>query len=167
MAGPNARPWTDEDDAALTTAHAAGDTLHAIAKAMGRSKSVISDKAARLGLSWDRAKTENATHTRRVIAAERRAQLELDYLDDAQRLRRLNLYAYVYNFAAGDVTAHHPYPSDQLKLQQASIASLNASIRIAEHDAGADIERTKSLLGDLAEALGVDTSPPSDDDDPA
>lgn len=166
---PTNKRWTTTHDDELIRRHAAGESLHSIAPAMGFAKDTIYKHAKRLNLAWDRSTSVAASEARRAIAAEKRAQLELDYLDDAQRFRQQNLEPYVYQFTSGSVTADLPHPADQLKLQQASVASLRTALQIAEHDEGANVEQAKSLLGDLATALGIalKAEAPAGDDDAA
>lgn len=82
-----AEPWTSVDDTRLRELHASGVTLHAATGEMGRSKSTISRHSALLGLGWDRAQTKRAAQAKKADAEGRRAQLKLDLLDDAARLR--------------------------------------------------------------------------------
>lgn len=67
------RAWTAAEDRELTKLHAAGLSLHAIAKQMGRPKSVVSKYAAALRLDWDRTGTAAATVAVQVDNRARRA----------------------------------------------------------------------------------------------
>ena len=67
------RAWTATEDRELTKLHAAGLSLHAIAKKMGRPKSVVSKYAAALRLDWDRTGTAAATVAVQVNNRARRA----------------------------------------------------------------------------------------------
>jgi hypothetical protein len=161
------RKPTPAEVEAIRAGNAAGKSTYLIAKELGISRGHISRWSPDLGLSWDRSKTAAAGEARRQECANKRAQLELDYLDDAQRFRAKCRQPFTYVFVTGKVTMPEPYPSDQRAFQQMSIASMTASLRIAEHDSGVNIERGRSLLADVAAALAVDTGPPTDDDDEA
>lgn len=71
-----ASPWTTADDTTLRGLHESGRSLHSIAAEMHRSKATISEKAAKLGLSWDRTRTANAAHAVAVDNKARRAAIE-------------------------------------------------------------------------------------------
>ncbi|WP_263120842.1 hypothetical protein [Cellulomonas sp. RIT-PI-Y] len=159
MAG---RPWTTEDDATLRRLHATGATLHAVASEMGRGKATVSKHAKALGLGWDRGQTKAATTAKKIDADARRAQLKLDLLEDAARLReQLWQPVTVFNFGGKDNTFNEhqldqPPHVDQLKLVQATNAAINAYGRLEQLDTAADTDDAKSLLAQLGRALGID-----------
>jgi hypothetical protein len=161
-----APPWTSADDTRLRELHASGITLHAAAGEMHRSKSTISRHSVLLGLGWDRAQTKRAAQAKRLDAEARRAQLKLDLLEDAVRLReQLWKPVTVYNFGGKDNTfnAHRldqPPHVDQLKLVQATSAAINAYGRLEQLDTAADTDDAKSLLAQLGRALGIDDGSP-------
>jgi hypothetical protein len=153
------RKYTPEEDEQIRAAAAAGESLNSTARKLNRTPGSIHNRSDLIGVTWSSSdQTAKANDARRLQCAEIRGQLELDYLLDAQRFRRKNLEPYRYSFIGGTVDTDEPYPGDQLKFQQTSIASLNASIRISEHAAGANVERGRSLLADVAAALGVNTN---------
>jgi predicted transcriptional regulator len=168
------RAWTDQDDTKLRAHHATGKSLSEIAREMNRSKATISTRAAALELSWDRAQTAAATEAHRADAARLRAQLELGLLQDAQHIRaRLRAPMVYFEWGGKDhdyaeKAVDEPTPTDQLKLMQAAGAAIDRSLRISTHDSGGDLEQSRSMVTDLAHALGVDLTlpdeePPGDD----
>ena len=156
-----ARPWTHDEDTRLRDLHAAGHTLHAAATEMARSKATVCRHAKLLGLGWDRGQTVAATKAKKLDADARRAQLKLDLLDDAARLRQqLWKPTTVFSFGGKDnVYREHDVPQpphiDQLKLVQATSAAINAYGRLESLDTAADTDDAKSLLAQLGAALGV------------
>jgi hypothetical protein len=157
-----AGPWTTDEDARLRELHAAGHTLHAAAAEMGRSKATMSRHAKLLGLGWDRAQTKDATSAKKADADARRAQLKLDLLDDAAKLReQLWKPTTVFSFGGKDNTFNSrelPQPPhvDQLKLVQATSAAINAYGRLEQLDTAADTDDARSMLAQLGRALGID-----------
>ena len=132
--------WTSDDDAELTRRHGNGESLHSIAKAMGRAKATLSAKAAGLGLSWEREQVAKAARAHAVDAKARRAALQVALLEDAERLRtQLWEQATVFNFGGKDNTyAEHtldkpPY-ADQLKIMQATGIAVDRSLKLADYD---------------------------------
>jgi hypothetical protein len=172
MAPPNKR-WTARLDDQLRALNAGGVSLNEAARQLGFASSTVSDHGVKLGLSWDRVKVAAANEARRQDAAARRLQLELDLLDDAQHLRgRLREPLVYFDWGGKDhdyaeKEVDQPTPTDQLKLIQAVGAAIDRSLKIAQHETGVGTEGAKSLLGDLAAALGIDTSPPDDPPTPA
>lgn len=159
---------TDEQrDLAISMARN-GQGRNAIARVVGISVGSVTNIIRDAGLSFDRAATEQATKARKVEMAERRAALELDYLEDAQRLRRLlwteTEYRDLGSFADADggrkysqyvsYLAPHPIPADQLKLMQASTTAVTASQKIADAASDQGTEAAKSMLAGLQEMLG-------------
>lgn len=167
MATP--RPWTTDDDTNLTSLHADGATLTAAARTMGRSKATVSRHAARLGLTWDRAATAAATEAKVLDAKARRAQLQLDLLGDAERLRsQLWQPTVVFNFGGKDNTYNEtrltePTFADKLKIVQAAGIAVDRSLKLDLHDSAATATAVVGLLQQTATALGLhddtDTQP--------
>lgn len=159
MAG--ARPWTAEDDDTLRAAHAAGKSLHSIAREMGRGKATVSVKAAALGLTWDRAQVGEAVHAKVVDAKARRAILKDHLLDDAARLRtQLWTPAVVFNFGGKDNTYEQrtldkPPFADQLKIMQATSSAIATYERLERLDDDAGASDGRSMLERLAKRLDV------------
>jgi hypothetical protein len=165
-------PWSDADDKRMADLHGQGMSCNAIATAMERSPSVISSRAKKHDppLLFERAQTAAANEARRVDAAKLRLDLELGLVEDAMRLRG-RLFAPVTVFEWGgkdhdyaEKSIEQPLPADQLKLMQAIGAAVDRSLKIAEHETGAGVEKVKSLFGNLAEALGVTAYEPETDE---
>lgn len=156
-----ARPWTPQDDETLRAAHGAGKSLHAIAKEMGRGKGTISVKAAKLGLTWDRAQVGEAVHAKVMDAKARRAVLKDHLLEDAARLRtQLFAEAVVFNFGGKDNTYEQrtldkPPFADQLKIMQATSTAVATYERLERLDDDAGATDGRSMLERLAARLGV------------
>ncbi len=140
MADRKPRPITDDDRRQVAELHSQSLTRNAIAREMGRSGRTVSRIAADLGLTFERAQVRAATEARKQDAKARRAQLALDLLDDAARLRaQLWKPAVVFNFGGREnVYEEHqldqPPAADQLKLVQAATIAIGKSIDIDKHD---------------------------------
>lgn len=80
------RPVTEETDREVRELHAEGHGRNEIARRLQRSGRTISIIADRLGLSFDRTATEEATRARMADLAEKRALLAEALTDDALRL---------------------------------------------------------------------------------
>lgn len=80
------RRWTDAETDRLTELHAAGRSLHSIAKEMGRSKEMISRHAKLIGLQWDRSRTAKAAEAAHIDGKARRVHIEERLLDKVTRL---------------------------------------------------------------------------------
>jgi len=168
MASHASNPLTKAEIARIAELHAAGKTRNDIAKDLGRSGDTITRHCKKVGLTFDRTKTEAATAAKKADAAALRAQLELDYLEDAQRLRRqLWEPCKAFNFGGKDNTyaetdLDEPVFADKLKIMQASTTAANASLRIeqARNDGGTAAAR--SLIMDLAAAFGFHPDPEPD-----
>ncbi|GMA31590.1 hypothetical protein [Litorihabitans aurantiacus] len=166
---PAARTWTADDDATLTALHDDGATLTAAARQMGRGKATVSKHAARLGLTWDRTATAAATEAKVLDAKGRRAQLQLDLLADAERLReQLWEPTVAFNFGGKDNTyaetrLDQPTFADKLKIVQATGIAIDRSLKLDLHDSAAGATAVVGLLQQTAAALGItdhdDTQP--------
>jgi len=82
------RPVTDAERERVRALHAQGLNCREIADEIGRARSTVSVIARDLGLSFDRAQTQQATAARQVDARARRAELANLALDDAHEMRR-------------------------------------------------------------------------------
>ncbi|MEE4598234.1 helix-turn-helix domain-containing protein [Streptomyces sp. DSM 41524] len=99
------RPVTEETDEEVRQLHAEGLSRNEIARRLQRSGRTVSVIAQRLGLSFDRAATEEATRARMADLAERRAILAEALQDDAERLtEQMWEPAKIYNFGGKDNT---------------------------------------------------------------
>lgn len=157
MAKPGLPP---EDRQRILDLHATGMSRNDIARETGRSGSTVTKVIHDAGLTFDRSTTAAATQAKKVDAAALRAQLELDYLADAQRLReQLWQPCTAFNFGGKDNTyaekqLTEPVFADKLKIMQASTTASNASLRIEQSRADGGTTMAKSLLTDLAAAFG-------------
>ncbi|VXB82423.1 helix-turn-helix domain-containing protein [Aeromicrobium sp. 9AM] len=162
-------PISDTDRALILKLHGEGKSRNDIARETGRAAATVTKTVHAAGLTFDRSKTEAATAAKKADAAALRAQLELDYLEDAQRLRRqLWEPCIAFNFGGKDNTYNsteldEPIFADKLKIMQASTSAANASLRIeaARNDGGTAAAR--SLITDLAAAFGFKPADPDAD----
>ena len=148
----------------------AGQGRNAVARTTGLTTNQVTRVAHDAGLSFDRSATAVAVKARSLDLAERRSQLEADYLQDAQKLRTLLWRPYIYRelgrFSEPDgdgsrswsefveYTQDTPTPQDQLRLTQASVQAARQSQAIADAGAGAKADQAKSMLAALFEGLG-------------
>lgn len=160
MAEPKARPVTDEDRRRVAELHSLGHSRNEIARRMGRSGRTVSRLADDLGLDFERGeRTRAATEAKKVDAAARRAQLALDLLSDAARLRQqLWQPTIVYSFGGRDNTyEEHTLPepphADKLRLVQAVSIAADRSLKLDEYDRSRGADDDKSMLLDLRDAL--------------
>ena len=161
-------PFSDDELDRLRSLHAAGVSRNDIARQMNRSGGTISKYAAELGLTFDRSSVQAATDARKADAKAKRAELELLLLDDARRLRGQIWQPHTYidhggkDFVRVEWQQDEPTPTDKLKLMQATGAAVDRSIKIADHDSDQGVDAAKSLLGALAEKLGISQPAPAD-----
>lgn len=147
---------------------------NAIARETGLGAATVTRIVREAGLSFDRSGTATAVQARKIDLAEKRSQLELDYLRDAQRLRRLLWKPHTYfdtgTFSESErtkdsttsrtwtefVTFTTPTPTaqDQERLMRASVTAAQQSQRISDAASGADVDAAKSMLAGLFEQLG-------------
>lgn len=132
---------TDQERERVRELHAQGLGRNQIAIEVGRSAGTVTTIAKQLGLSFDRSETAAATEAKMQDAKAIRAQLAIDLLSDARRLReQLWQPALVYSFGGRDNTyaetwQDKPDFASQLKIVQASKAALDGVLRIEAHDA--------------------------------
>lgn len=159
------RPWTTDDDQTLRDLHAAGNTLHGIAKTMTRSKATISGKAAKLGLSWSRERTAAAAHAvhadnkaRRVaIVARVYAEAE-DVLAGVETGRRGEGWRTILkgSFGVEETKTLEFVPSrDRRDVSDTLSRLLTTAAKLEAVDAGDGADTERSLLAQLGQALGV------------
>lgn len=154
------RSWVPEkEDECLIRLHSEGRSLNSIAKEMRRSTETVSRYSRRLGLSWDRSHTVEATLARVADAAALRSALEVDLLRDADRLRR-QLFApvTVYKFGGRDNTfASRKLPMPNAKAQadimRAATDAIAHSLKISEHDVNAGSGAAIGMLDKIAEEI--------------
>ena len=98
-------PATGTDRERVRELHAQGLTRNAIAREIGRAASTVSKIAREIGLTFDRSRTAEATRAKVADAKDRRAQLTLDLLADAERLRaQMWEPCTIHNFGGKDNT---------------------------------------------------------------
>lgn len=156
-----AEPISDDERQAIRGLHAEGLGCNEIARRLGRSSAAVSRAAQAMGLSFDRAATVTATKAKRANASALRAQLMLDYLTDAQRLRQQIWQPHEYidhggkEFVEARWVQPEPSPVDKLKLMQASTMAADRSIRLELHDSDDGAKDAASLVKALAAGLNV------------
>lgn len=156
----NPNPWTDQDDATLTAANQAGESLHATAAKMGRSKSALSRASKRLGLTWDRAATKTATAAIVADARSRRAGLRLRALTAAESgydTLEAQTYKRIFKGAYGaeeERTIDFIPPSERRDLAASIAQHVAIESRLAAVDDDGGVATAKSMLGRLALDIG-------------
>lgn len=138
---PRAKPVTEEERAAVRAYHAEGMTRNQIMRELGRSGRTVSRVAAELGLTFERAgSTATATAEKKANAAALRAQLALNLLQDAARLReQMWMPAKAFNFGGkensyNDTWLDEPTFVDKRNIIQAAATAIQASLKIDEYD---------------------------------
>ncbi|RKT85613.1 Helix-turn-helix domain-containing protein [Saccharopolyspora antimicrobica] len=153
-------PITDSDRARVRELHEQGKTRNDIAKTLGRSPSTVSKLARELGLSFDRSATAAASAAKAIDNRARRVALEGRALARAEALYD-RLEADRYRFTATTVngietrTLDHVPAQDERHLSGAAAAHIATAAKLAEANASGQAEAARSMLGNLAEALGI------------
>lgn len=158
MAKP--RPVTEEDHRLVAELHAQGLSRNAIGKQLGRSGRTISRIAAEQGLSFERAgATAAATAAKIADGQARRARLQVEALDAAQRLiGQMFAPTKVFNFGGKENDYNerqHDEPPfvDKRNIATALKALADTALKLAEYDKATGNEDDQSMLVDLREAL--------------
>ncbi len=152
-------PWSAEDQEALRRMIADGVPQSEIGRRLGRTRGAVANQAAKLGVRSDRTDTVRATEAKILDARALRAQLKLDLLMDAQKLRaRMWEPATVYNIGGKDNTyteheVEEPPYRDKLSIMQAASTAIDRSLKIEQHDADTGIAEATSLLDMFAAAI--------------
>lgn len=154
------RPVTDDDRRQVAALHAQGKTRNDIARELGRSGRTVTRLAGELGLSFERAgATAAATAAKKADGAARRARLQVDALEAAQKLLgQMFAPTKVFNFGGKDNTyeeAQHSEPPfrDKRDIATALQALANTALKLAEYDKATGSESEKSVLGDMRDQL--------------
>lgn len=168
MANTTARDWTEAELQTLRERNAAGDSLTAIARDLGVTKPVLSRKAAALGLTWDRSRTEKATAAKVVDAKARRATIlgrlygEAEaVLDDLEAGRAGKGWNTIIR---GEYGIENTRSLDFIPIRDRRDASdtlsrvLVQATRLEQVDNGT-ADAVKGLLGGLADQLGLTHEP--------
>lgn len=156
---PPTQPWTDTEDDQLRNLHADGLSLTETAKRMHRSKSTVNRAARRLGLHWDRTKTAAATAAVIADGRTRRAALEQRFLDEAEKsLDRMWTGHEIGAFGGMDGQYKHAYvdepsPADRKAIMQTAASASMAAAKLAEQNAGTEVDAAKGALTRLKVAL--------------
>lgn len=150
---------TDLHRARVTDLHGRGFGRNAIARELGFSGATITTICQELGLDFDRAATKVAVNARKVDAAALRSELELQLLEDAQKLRAQIWQPHEYrdyggkDFVLRKWTQDEPQPVDKLKLMQATGIAVDRAVRLGELDKADEVDAARSMLGQLLEQL--------------
>lgn len=141
--------------------HARGYGRNAIARELNLAAGSVTKACSDLGLSFDREATKVAVAARRTEAAAIRSELELQLLEDAQRLRGQMWQRTKYvqyggkDFERREWTQAEPSAQDKKNLMAAAGMAVDRSIRLAEMDKGSEIDAARSMLAQLLAQLGV------------
>lgn len=138
---PSARDATPEEQEQLRQMHAAGMGRNAIMRAMGESGRFVTENCKALGLTFVRGEqVKKATEAKKADARQLRAELALNLLLDADRMRR-QLFAEhtAFNFGGKENTYNEqqipePTPSDKRALMGAIASAIDKSIVIDKYD---------------------------------
>ncbi|WP_431892678.1 helix-turn-helix domain-containing protein [Micromonospora haikouensis] len=158
MAAP--RPVTQDDYNRVRELHAQGLSRNEIARQLRRSGKTISHIATELGLSFERSgATAKATEAKKADGAARRAQLQLDALEAAQKLMgQMFAPALVYNFGGKEndynsTTLDEPPFADKRNIATAIQALAGTALKLAEYDKATGNEDEKGMLLELRDQL--------------
>jgi hypothetical protein len=155
------RPVTLEDLDEIQRLHGEGHGCNEIARRMGRPAGTISIHAARLGLVFDNSRTMRATSALVADAAHKRARLQVELLEEAERmLNDMRAPTRVFNFGGKDntyaeETHEEPPNADKRALANGVQALILASSRLAELDKAAANSGQESMIDNLFEELRV------------
>ncbi|WP_261565316.1 helix-turn-helix domain-containing protein [Frankia gtarii] len=161
------RPVEAGDQDRVRRLHAGGASRNAIAREIGRSPATVTKIAKGLGLKFDRSATREATAAKVVDAAARRTELVGEMLVEASRLVRRLSEPFDSVFASKDgesvVTPLAQVTPAAARDLASAVASLSASIaRLSTIPVSDSTSEARSMLGDLARALGVAAAGMSD-----
>lgn len=166
MASNPKPPTPPEKRAEVLRLHGEGMTRNDIARTVGVSGSTVSKIVAEAGGTFARGgEVKAATEARKTDAAAIRAELELQYAQDAQRLRSQIWQPHKYIDHGGrdydrvEWTQDEPSPVDKLKLMQASTIAVDRSLKISDSGRGtADLSAVDQWLAHMlgASAPGED-----------
>ncbi|HET6356082.1 helix-turn-helix domain-containing protein [Streptomyces sp.] len=153
------KPVTDQDRADICRLHAEGCGRNEIARQLVRSPRTISVEAAKMGLTFDRAATEEATRARKADLEEKRVILADALTDDALRLSaQVWEPATIYNFGGKDNTyefklVDEPPAIDKKALITAATAASAQSLRLVPPTVESGSDDARSMLGKLFTGL--------------
>lgn len=168
-ANAHTNPWTADDDRTLTALHAAGKSVNAIAREMGRGKATVSDHGAKLGLTWDRTRTAKAAQAvavdnkaRRVaIVARLYTEAESD-LADLEAGRTGHGWRTILKDTGGaerEAVLTFVPPVDRRTMADALHRNLTSAAKLEQIDAGDKPNAVRDLLTGIAERMGIVDAP--------
>lgn len=159
MATPRQYIGNPEIEKRVRELHAQGLGRNAIARQIGCADSTLSKIAARLGLSFDRTRTAEATRAKQVDAAARRADLSATLLEDAHRLRA-QLWEPTRHGSFGgkdnvwsEIELDEPTFADKRNILSAVSTAVRDHIRLTEVDADGGAAEHGSMLAELMTGL--------------
>lgn len=157
-------PLTDTERDRIRDLHGRGFSRNAICREIGRSAGSVTKFCQDEGLSFERGPgVKAATAARKADAAALRSELELQLLEDAQRLRSQIWQPHEYvqyggkDFVKRKFTVDEPTPLDKKQLMQAAGIALDRSIKLASLDRDDEVEAAKSMLVQLFEQFDLVT----------
>lgn len=154
------RPITDTDRERIRELHAQGLSRNEIARQLNRGQRTVSNLAAAMGLTFDRAyRTGAATEARKMDAAARRAELALQLLDDVEKLRARAWAPYEVTGNSVDgpvsITIDLPPLRDAKDAYVAVAVAIDKHLALVRHDTSTGVEGVISLLDKLAGGLAL------------
>jgi hypothetical protein len=158
---PAPRPWTSDEDDVLRERLAAGVSQRAVGRELDRTPGSVASRAHKLGIRSDRAQTYAATAAVVIDSKSRRAKLEHELLEDAERLRgQLWSPTVVFNFGGKDNTYEErtldePPHADKLKIMQAVGIAVDRSLKISAHDADTGVAEAVGALDAVEQAIAA------------
>jgi hypothetical protein len=156
VGSPN--PVTDEEKAEIRRLHGEGKSCRAIADEIDRSPTTVSEKAAEMGLSFDRSQTEAATKAALKDNAAKRAAIIAWQYDRTLRLAA-RLDADTFKVAGqtqfGMQAEELDFVPDgsELNLSRAIGTYLKAAADLEKVDATDGTDAARGMLGDLMARL--------------
>lgn len=140
MANQNTNPVTEAELKRIRELHAQGKGRNEISRIIGRSLRTISVHAAKMGLTFDRTMTEEATRARKADLEERRVILAEALQGDAEQLTERLWQRYrVFNFGGAANTYEskildEPPADAQKALMSAAGIAIDKSLKLCPPD---------------------------------
>lgn len=165
-----ALPISQEELDEIRALHAEGKSCRQIAHEIRRSFSSVSRHCRDMGLTFDKARTAEATEVRVTANRAKRAELETRLLDEAQSLLdQLHEPHLIYNWSKDNDYAEQeldePDVGAKATLVRAAGVAIDKAIKLSETDkATAEAAAGKSMVGALFGMFAA-TVPLSEDDE--
>ena len=162
--GRKPQPVNTTHDADITRLHAQGLGRNAISRELELPHMTVTRVAARLGLDFTNANALMPTEIRRREAAERRAALSLDLLDDVEQLRS-QLFAPMtvytpWNGRWASKEIPQPQPYDKAAIVRAMVGLLVQSVPLDAYDrAGVGIDEAVTFLDQMVVTIRGEVVP--------